>query len=162
MKQFIYNTLILLTATIMVCCDNGGDCKLNNVSYYRTGFYSIDGTTGKVQEYQFPLTVDASLMINGKDSIVAYHLTQAKELTLPMCYTQETDTVILHFGEITKDTLFVKHTNIPYFISMDCGMGMYHNLNAVEHTKNLVDSAVVIHKLINFDAHENIKLYIAQ
>ncbi|MBQ6694083.1 MAG: hypothetical protein IJN24_04315 [Bacteroidaceae bacterium] len=161
MKKILTTTFILLTL-IIAACDNGGDCNINNVSLYRTLFYGINAETGEEERYQFTEQVSVSLMVNGTDSIVVNQLTAATELALPMCYTQETDTVILQFGTITNDTLFVEHTNIPYFISMDCGTGMYHNLKAVRHTTNFIDSARIVYPFINFDAHENIKLYIAQ
>ena len=45
---------------------------------------------------------------------------------------------------------------------MDCGTGMYHMITGVDHTNNLIDSVAVVYKQVNFDSHENIKLYIAQ
>lgn len=160
--KYLHTIAAILTILCIIACDNGGDCNINNVSLYRTVFYSINSETNEEELYQFPEAVSVSMVINGADSTVVNHLTASTELALPMCYTQETDTVILHFAELADDTLFIEHTNIPYFISMDCGTGMYHELKAVRHTTNFVDSAAIVYPHINFDAHENIKLYIAQ
>lgn len=158
-KSFI---LALLFTFAIASCDNGGDCSIYNVAYYRTLFYNATpDENGKEQEYNFTEPIDVSLVINGKDSIVANHLTQATELALPMCYTQECDTVVLHIGtEDIEDTLFVEHTNIPMFLSMDCGTAMYHNITAIRHTNNYIDSVAIVHPFVDFNAHENVKLYI--
>lgn len=146
----------------MTGCDNGGDCKIYNTAYYRTLFCSTDAITGEEIPYTFPEPVDIRLIVNGNDSLVMNNMTSNTEIALPMCYTQECDTLLLEFGSIVTDTLFVEHTNIPYFISMDCGTGMYHNITGLRHTNNFIDSAAIIHPFINFDANENIKLYIAE
>lgn len=161
MKRIIGISFAILVFALLTGCDNGGDCNINNVSYYRTIFYNIDSDTGKEVKHQFPEEVNVSLVVNGNDSTVVNNMTDATDLALPMCYTQECDTVIIEFGNIT-DSMFVKHTNIPYFISMDCGTGMYHMITGVDHTNNLIDSVAVVYKQVNFDSHENIKLYIAQ
>ena len=161
MKRTI-SAILLLFVIILSACDNGGDCKIYNTAYYRTLFRSIDAITGDEVPYTFPEPLDIRLVVNGSDSLVINNMTNDTELALPMCYTQECDTLLLEFGTITTDTLFVEHTNIPYFISMDCGTGMYHNITGLRHTKNFIDSAAIIHPFINFDANENIKLYIAE
>ena len=161
MKRTI-SAILLLFVIILSACDNGGDCKIYNTAYYRTLFRSIDAITGDEVPYTFTEPLDIRLVVNGSDSLVINNMTSDTELALPMCYTQECDTLLLEFGTITTDTLFVEHTNIPYFISMDCGTGMYHNITGLRHTKNFIDSAAIIHPFINFDANENIKLYIAE
>lgn len=161
MKKFIYITFAFLFSTLFSGCDNGGDCNINNVSYYRIGFYNIDPETGKEVKYTFPETVNVSLVVNGQDSTIVNNITEATDLALPMSYTNECDTVIIEFGTI-PDSLYVEHTNIPFFISMDCGTGMYHMITDIKHTGNLIDSVAVTYPQVNFDAHENIKLYIAQ
>lgn len=161
MKKITLYLSIFITL-LLAACDNGGDCNIYNVAYYRSLFYSIDAETGLEQEYTFPQTVSASLIVNGNDSIVASNITNASELALPMCYTQERDTLLLHFDNTYTDTLFIEHTNIPYFISMDCGMGMYHNIESVYHTRNFIDSVIIVQPFVNFNANENLKLYIAE
>ena len=159
-KQLIALTALL--TLLLSACDNGGDCKLYNTAYYRTLLRSIDATTGREIPYTFPLAIDVRLMVNGNDSLVLNNMTSETELALPMSYTHECDTLLLQFGSTATDTLYVEHTNIPYFISMDCGTGMYHNITALRHTNNFIDSALILHPFLNFDANENIKLYIAE
>lgn len=160
-STFIPPVLILLLS-LFVCCDNGGDCKINNVSYYRAKFYTLDSETGQENNTQFAEPINVSLVVNGKDSTIVNHLTDATDLALPMSYTNLCDTVLIEFGDIATDTLFVHHTNIPYFISMDCGVGMYHEITEVNSVGQFIDSVAVIHSYINFDSNENIKIYITE
>ena len=151
--------LVILAAVLTASCDNGGDCNINNVAYNRIHFYTIDQESGKENKIVYPGTLNVELIVNGKDSIVLNHVTEVGDIAVPLSYTNECDTLLLKYEDGSNDTLFVEHTNIPYFISMDCGIGMYHNLTDVRHTDVLLDSASIIHPFINFDAHENIKLY---
>ena len=161
MKRIKYIILLLLI-TFFVCCDNGGDCKINNVSYYRTTFYSIDNETNTESKLQYSEPISVALVINGRDSLVVNHITEATDLALPMSYTHSCDTVLIGFGDFAIDTLFVNHTNIPYFISMDCGMGMYHEITSVKSSGEIIYSVAVIYPPINLDSNENIKIYIAE
>ncbi len=156
-------TLLILITTFVIgiftACDNGGDCNINNVSYNHIHFYTIDSESEKENKATYNGILTASLVINGKDSIVVNHIADASNLAIPLSYTNECDTLLLQYEDGTQDSMFVGHTNIPFFISMDCGVGMYHNLTEVRHTNIQIDSVAIVHSYINFDAHENIKLY---
>lgn len=76
--------------------------------------------------------------------------------------THTSDTVVFEYEEGGTDTLYVEHSNIPYFISTDCGMAMYHKLTNLRHTNSMIDSAKINDPTINFSWHENIKLYITE
>ena len=156
------NILLALLSALFICCDNGGDCKINNVSYYRARFYTIDETTGLVNKAQFTEPINVSLVVNGADSTIVNHVTASTDLALPMSYTNNCDTLLIEFGSIATDTLFVNHTNIPYFISMDCGMGMYHEITEVRSTGCVIDSVAVVYSHINFDSNENLKIFITE
>ena len=151
---------MLLTLAI-AACDNGTDCNINNVSYNRIQLYGT-GESNTPATYSYPDTLTVKLLINGRDSIVANRLVGASELILPVSYTNECDTLVLEYSYGIDDTLYVEHSNIPYFVSTDCGMAMFHHVTGLRHTRNLIDSAAINEPLINFDWHENIKLYIVE
>ena len=98
-------------------------------------------------------------MVNGRDSIVVNHIQGTKQLTLPMSYTQECDTVILSYSNDVTDTLYVRHSNIPFYQSMECGVIMHHKLLGASHTDNFIDSVAITNADINFGNNENIKIY---
>lgn len=143
-------------------CDDGSDCSMNNTSYNRVRLYSVNPITGKESVATYNGQLSVALMIEGRDSIVINRLTSASELTIPVSYAQQRDTVVLIYDNMYTDTLYVEHTNTPYFISLSCGTGMFHNLTGLQHTQSFIDSAVIVNHTINYDPNENIKLYIAQ
>ena len=153
--------LFAVCAILLGSCDAGYECGIEKTSYNRIKFYNIDSNNIE-SEYQFPDILTVSLLVNGKDSIVINHLANASSLQLPMSYTNSCDTVVFSYENNATDTLFVKHENIPYFISMECGLAMYHRLQDVTHTKAFIDSVAIINDYVNFDNNENIKLYLVQ
>ncbi len=154
-------TIIMLLTLATTACENGTDCDINNISYNRIKLYGSNESQDVI-DYNYPDTLTVKLIINGVDSIIINKLVDASELQLPVNYTGECDTLVLEYSGNIDDTLFIEHKNIPFFISTDCGMAMYHHLTGVRHTNNLIDSATINEPEINFDWHENIKLYIAE
>ena len=152
---------MILCSLLTAGCDSGYDCGIEKTSYNRIKFYNIDENNIE-SEYNFPEVLTVSLVINGKDSIVVNHITNASNLQLPMSYTHDCDTLVFSYENDATDTLFVKHENIPYFISMECGLAMYHRIQSVKHTDAFIDSVAIINDYVNFDYNENIKLYLVQ
>lgn len=155
-KHILYAALT--TLFIFASCEEGYDCGIENVAYNKIGFYCVSDDN-KESKYEFPDTLSVSLMVNGIDSIVVNHIFNIDNLKLPMSYTNECDTVIFHYAEDHTDTIYVKHENIQFYISMECGTVMYHKLTGIEHTKNYIDSVVIANKNVKFDYDENIKVY---
>ena len=151
---------ILLTLTI-AACENGTDCNINNVSYNRIQLYASEMQEDTLSEkYSYPDTLTVKLIINGNDSIIINSLVGASELQLPVRYTHDCDTLVFEYSGNLIDTLYVEHSNIPFFISTDCGMAMYHQLTGLRQTNTMIDSAAINEPLIDFNWHENIKLYL--
>lgn len=160
MKQ-VAVLLTLLCCLLCTGCDGGYDCALDNIAYNRIKFYTIN-EYGVESEYAFPEPLTVSMMINGRDSIVVNYVTNAKELTLPMSYTSECDTVLLNFFDRYRDTLYIGHSNIPIYQSMECGVIMHHRLTNTASTGYMIDSMVIKESNVNFDKNENIKIYFTE
>lgn len=158
-----YISVFLTALCVLLCpgCDSGYDCSLNNIAYNRISFYTTD-ENGIESEYAMPEALTVSMMVNGRDSIVVNHRTGTQELTLPMCYTSNCDTLIFDYANGITDTLYVGHENIPFYQSMECGVIMHHELTETRHTGNLIDSMSIKTPRVNFDYNENIKLYFIQ
>lgn len=157
----------LISASLALCCmlfagcDSGYDCALENVAYNRIKFYTI-GSDGTEKEYALPDALTVSMMVNGESCIVVNHVTNAKEIKLPMSYTATCDTVIMDFLDRYSDTLYIGHSNIPIYQSMECGVIMHHRLTATTSTNVIIDSLAVNETNVNFDNNENIKLYFTE
>ena len=160
MKQ-ITVSLTMLCCLLCTGCDGGYDCALDNIAYNRIKFYTIN-EHGVESEYAFPEPLTVSMKVNGRDAIVVNYATNAKELTLPMSYTSNCDTVLLNFFDRYSDTLYIGHNNIPIYQSMECGVIMHHRLTGTANTTNMIDSMVIKETNVNFDHNENIKIYFTE
>ena len=149
--------ILLLCIAAIAACDNGYDCELNNTSYNNIGFYTIED--GKEQPYAYSAPLSVSLMINGEDRVMINHITDAGEVQLPMSYTQDCDTVVFHYEDNLCDSLYIDHTNNPYYQSMECGTLMFHQIEGVKHTNMWIEKATIENKNVNFEGNENIKIY---
>ena len=149
---------MLATICSMTGCEGGYECSLNNVAYNRIGFYTVN-ESGVSEQYALPEILTVKMMINGRDSIVVNHIQGATGLSLPVSYAKECDTVIFNYEEKTTDTLYVQHTNIPIYQSMECGVIMNHTLMGLRNTESLIDSTVITDVNVNFENNENIKIY---
>ena len=160
MKKTLKKATLMLAcaAAFLAGCDNGYDCSLNNTAYNRMGFYSALTK----ERYTHPGPIDVSLMVNGKDSLFINHITDADEISLPMSYTQDIDTVIFLYEDGMRDSLYITHSNEPYYQSMECGTLMFHSISEVEHTGVWMEKAAIKNKKVNFKGNENIKIYFYQ
>lgn len=156
-NKFIYLAAFTI-ALLLMSCENGYDCYLENVAYNRIGFYRSDSTEVK---YEFPEALTVSLMINGENTIAVNHIQDTDNLMLPISHTSECDTVIFNYENNITDTLYVQHENIPYYQSMECGVIMYHKLKDIEHTGIYIDSVAIVQENVKFDANENVRIFFA-
>jgi hypothetical protein len=152
---------MILCSLLTAGCDSGYDCALENIAYNCIKFYTV-GTDSIEKEYALPEALTVSVMINGQAAIAVNHVTNAKEIKLPMCYTATCDTVIMNFFDSYNDTLYIGHSNIPIYQSMECGVIMHHRLTATTSTNVIIDSLAVNETNVNFDNNENIKLYFTE
>ena len=153
--------LLILCSLLHAGCDGGYDCALENVAYNRIKFYTA-GADSTDTEYTFSEPLTVSILINGSASTVINHISNAKEIKLPMSYTADCDTVILNFFDNYNDTLYIGHNNIPIYQSMECGVIMHHRLTTATSTNILIDSMAINNADVNFNNNENIKLYFTE
>lgn len=152
---------MILCSLLTAGCDSGYDCALENIAYNCIKFYTVD-TDGVEKEYALPEALTVSVMINGQATTAVNHVTNAKEIKLPMCYTATCDTIIMNFFDSYNDTLYIEHNNIPIYQSMECGVIMHHRLTGVRHSSHMIDSTAINNANVNFDYNENIKLYFTE
>ena len=154
MKRHSVLPCILVGACILLASCGGEDCVINNTVVATMNFYSSDGSAVMLND---ELTV--SVVRPGSDSIVLNRKSSATGISVPLGYQNECDTVVLRFGMANiVDTLFLHHTNQPYFISLDCGTAMFHTLTSTDCTHRVLQSVIVTNPEINYDALENVQL----
>lgn len=130
------------------------DCTTTNTAYVYYVFYDGDGRAVSLSD---TITVTAA----GTDSVLVNSEVGASMLQLQLSYTNTVDTFVVRYTARMVDSIFVTHSNIPYFISMDCGMGMFHHLESIRSTHNAIDSIIIVDPEIDYEAKENVKIYFA-
>ena len=157
-RVLLYLLFIGGNVAVTVSC-NSTNCPLNNTVYSTYGFYAIiDGKEEAVQ-IQDTLTVKAS----GTDSILINRLTSQNKIELPISYNAPTDTLCFEFtntdGLLRRDTIWLDKENYPHYESPECPASMFHVVTCIRHTRNLIDSVLVVNPNLNYNASENFKIY---
>jgi hypothetical protein len=120
--------------------------------------YTINEETG--QSETISLTGNLTITAAGTDSIILNNATDVHTLTLPLRYTADSTVLVLHYGEeYPNDTLTIRQTNTPYFLSMDCGYQMKQNIVGGSYTRHLLDSIYIANKEAGIYGTENLKLF---
>lgn len=156
MKRFMKIMLIItmispLIGVIITSCTEDVDCSLTRRSELHSKFYISEGGTGT----QASLTITAF----GTDSVILNQESNVTNFALPLQYTVDTTALVLHFEGGYRDTIVFKHTNTPYFISMDCGYEMRQAVTDFYYTTHILNSVVLIDKNANKDGNENLQFY---
>lgn len=76
---------------------------------------------------------------------------------VPLSYSDQTSFIINYNGE-QQDYITIKHRNIPYFMSVDCGTMMFHEVTEVTHSYG-IDSIVIVNPNIDNYEKENFRIY---
>ena len=135
---------VVLLSGIAACSDT--DCTTSNTAYVNYNIYDANGNSVSLTG---PVT----------DSVLINQESNLQSMQLPLRYTSTEDTFVVHLSEVLFDTIFVTHQNIPHFISMECGTGMYYHIDNARCTRRIFDSISVVNPDINFDANEHIQMY---
>ena len=133
----------LIVALVAAACSSA-DCPLNNTVYAN---YQLKGPVTRLND---TLTVKTARHGRG-DSLLLNKMYNAEEFTLPVSYNQDEDVLYFYTG-LLKDTVWMQKTNRPHFESTDCGLNYFHTITGIRYTRHAIDSIVINHKDINYDA----------
>lgn len=149
---------VLLTLAGLTGCENI-DCTLNNVVLCHFSFY--DTSTGESIVLLDTLTVTAE----GTDSVLLNRATSKKDVSVPLSYYQEKDT--LNFiitskdNDVYKSSIIIQKSSQAHFESPDCPATMFHNIyGAQAYGGTVIDSVAVTRKEVNYLQDENIKVFL--
>lgn len=104
------------------------------------------------------LTVVALNAVHG-DSVILNKATKVSGVTLPLSYSNNQTAMVFSYSKNLSDTLWITHANIEHFLSVDCGITMYHQIEKVVHTSHLIDSIAIINSGVDINEKENIRVY---
>ncbi len=98
-------------------------------------------------------------MLNGKDTVLLNRLIGAKEMSLPVSSSLAEDTLYFYFFRRNQlDTLWIRHSNVPYFSSPECGISVAHSVEGVRYTRHFIDTVQILNKEISAKSVQNFKI----
>ena len=133
----------LIVALVAAACSTV-DCPLNNTVYAN---YQLKGPVTRLND---TLTITTA-RLGHDDSLLLNKTYNAEKFTLPVSYNQDEDVLYFYTG-LLKDTVWMQKTNRPHFESTDCGLNFFHTITGIRYTRHAIDSIVINHKDINYDA----------
>ena len=146
--------LVMLLAMVGVVACSSEDCPINNTVMGKMAFYNEYGDAVSVN-----CMLSVSVVRPQGDSVVLNQLYNAAQISFPLSYTQQTDTLIFDYNRgAAYDTLYVSHTNIPTLVSIDCGTAMFHTITAAHSTHHVIDTLIIKSPKVDYDERENIQV----
>lgn len=136
-------------------CSEEADCSMVVRPMMNGRIYTLDADGYVQNDTLDSLTVTAW----GTDSILINREAEVRELTLPLRYTADSTVLVFRYAQDVKDTVLIRHTNTPYFLSMDCGYQMRQILVSVSYTRHLLDSIHITQNEAGSYGQENIRLF---
>jgi len=126
----------------MTSCSEEADCSATARAMVQCNLYKINPETQLVTKDTLDVLTVTAL---GTDSVIINGQTNVSDVSLPLQFDADSTALIFQYGQEgeRKDTVIIRHTNTPYFLSMDCGYQMKQHITAVSWTSALLDSISV-------------------
>ena len=142
MRKLLY---LLIGMTTLAACSTI-DCPLNNTVNCK---YMLRGAVTTLPD---TLTI-SSMRSDGTDSVIINKQVNTDSFSLPMSYNRSEDILVMQTNTLF-DTIKVEKTNTPHFESVDCGVNYFHTITNVTYTRHAIDSVVIHHNFVNYDASQ--------
>lgn len=95
-----------------------------------------------------------------KDSVLINSVYGVGNISLPMSYYRDSDTLIVAYRSIVaKDTIWIKHQSFPFVELPECGTYRFHTLNSIRSTDAAIDHIEISNPSVNYEGNENVKIY---
>ena len=154
--QQIASTLAASLIIIGMAGCSSDDCPINNTVRGKMVFYNALGDAVAING-----TLSLSVVRPQGDSVILNRQYAASEVTFPLSYTHEADTLVFCYdfsGATVYDTLYIAHTNTPTLVSVDCGTAMFHSITTANSTHTLIDTLIIKSSEIDYNERENIQV----
>lgn len=146
----------LLTALLLIGCQGEPECPLNSLSQARFEF--LDSKTHASVSITSGAMVTGLATVDGKlDTDTVFNQAQ-NYMSVPLSYTDKT-TYVIHYTETMRDTIEVKHKNIPFVSDIECPALMYYEVESMKYTTNALDSIKLINPRITNEETINFNIY---
>ena len=155
-RLVILGAILCPIVSIAISCSEEADCSMTARSKVNCILYRVDPETQYVENDTLDsLTVTAY----GTDSIIINNQKKVHDISLPLRYTEDSTKLIFKYSRTKSDTMVIRHTNTPYFLSMDCGYQMKQAITDVTCTRISLDSIYIKDNEAGIYGKENLKLF---
>ncbi len=152
---------LVVIGSTFISCSEETDCSMTARPYAVCKFYTYGANKDIVKKDTIPnLTVTAL----GTDSILLNRDEKVHTWNQPLHYTEPTTTFVLIYGDPSvattpKDTIWLKHENSSFFVSIECGFQTRQTITeVVNFTKHKIDKVSITNQEANNNGRENIKI----
>lgn len=157
LAQFILFGFLLYPAlSLVMSCSEEADCSMATRSMMQCYLYTLDRETNTV----YNDTLDSlTITALGTDSVIINNQKEVHDLSLPLRYTADSTVLVFHYSDVLTDTVVIRQTNTPYFLSMDCGYQMRQTITGVRYSRHSLDSIYIANNEAGIYGTENLKLF---
>ena len=155
MKKSIIG-LIVLISCLLYGCGGEAECPLNYVSLARFNF--VDSKTHATVKMTNGLTVTGTIWTDGTAKTDTVFNQAESYMSVPLSYTDRT-TYVIHYTETMRDTIELKHKNIPFVSDIECPAMMFFEVEDVRYTTNALDSVKLVNPKITNEEKINFYIY---
>ena len=153
--KYIYFLLACLLA-LLPGCGGEPECPLNSVSVARFEFR--DSKTHAAVQLTNGATVTGIALVDGVLNIDTVFNQAQNYMSVPLSYTDKT-TYVIHYTEIMRDTIEVKHKNIPFVSDIECPAMMFYEVEDIRYTTYALDSIKLVNPQITNEERINFNIY---
>ena len=136
-------------------CAEEPDCSMTTRGWLQCNIYTLDEDRQAVGDTLDRLTITAY----ATDSVILNNQEKVTTLMLPLRYTVDSTVLVFRYSAEQTDTIIFRHTNTPYFLSMDCGYQMKQSLTGCSYTRHVLDSIYISTPEASIYDTENVKLF---
>ena len=155
MKKSIFILSIAFMA-LLAACGGEPECPLNSVSTARFDFR--DSKTQAAVKLNTGVTVTGLATIDGVLETDTVFNKAESYMSVPLSYTSQT-TYVLHYTETMRDTIELKHNNIPFVSDIECPALMYYEVENFRYTTHALDSIKLVNPKITNEETINFNIY---
>ena len=155
MKKSIFILSIALMA-LLAACGGEPECPLNSVSMARFDFR--DSRTQASVKFTTGATVTGLATIDGALETDTVFNKAESYMSVPLSYTSQT-TYVIHYTETMRDTIELKHKNLPFVSDIECPAIMFFEVKDIRYTTNALDSVKLVNPEITNEEKVNFYIY---
>lgn len=139
-------------------CSEEENCAIGRAVMWTTFYIPRELASSEWAAAQID-SLTVSILKTGTNDTILNNDKDVQYISLPLQYAVDTTGIVLHFSRTVRDTIIFKHTNTPYFVSMECGTEMRQAVVEIDYTTNVIDSISVRNKETSRNATDNLRFY---